>query len=236
MPKIIKMPPRLLDSVVLSGRRSRDFAPSHYRRSTEMEASTEEDDVAVQRARLETARSQAERIVSEAQIQAAALMREAQARGYADGRAEGLRMAEEQCKEHLDRLAELGKNALVDRDTMVRSAERELASLAVAIAAKLIRREISGDPSLVLSMVESALDKVGPTESIRIVVHPEDADLVKRSWPELRGTIAFGRDWEVVGDDRMERGGCLLETRGGKVDSRIETQLAEIADAFEVGP
>ncbi len=184
----------------------------------------------------EIARAKAEQIVTEAESSAADLRREASAQGYTEGMAEGLRVAQEQCEEYLDRIAELARRAAIDRESMVRSAERELASLAMEVAAKIIRKELATDPSIVLSMVENGLAKVAVGDTVRIMVHPEDAELVREKWAELRGAVAFGPNWEIVGDGRMERGGCVVETRGGMVDSRIEAQLAEIANAFEVTP
>ena len=185
---------------------------------------------------IQMAKDEAKAILSDAEAAAAAMKREAAAQGYSDGKAEGLKAAQEQCQEYLERIAELARRAAIDSESMIRSAEKELAALAMEIAAKVIQREVQTDPTIVLSMVENALGKVGEGHAVRIIVHPEDAELVRSKWSELRGVVAFGDNWEIVGDDRMERGGCIVETRGGLVDSRIETQLAEISDAFEVTP
>jgi len=184
----------------------------------------------------EIARAKADQIMAEAESNAVDLRMEASTQGYAEGMAQGLRAAQEQCQEYLERIAELARRAAIDREAMVRSAERDLASLAMEVAAKVIQRELSVDPSIVLSMVERALAKVAAGDSVRIMVHPEDAELVRDKWTEMRGAVAFGPNWEVVGDERMERGGCVVETRGGMVDSRIDAQLTEIANVFEVTP
>ncbi|MGI5836049.1 MAG: FliH/SctL family protein, partial [Chloroflexota bacterium] len=169
-----------------------------------------------------------------AEASAAALKRDAVIRGYNDGQAEGFRAAQEQCQEYLERIAELARRAAIDREGMIRSAEKELASLAIEIATKVIKQELQTEPSIVLTMVENALAKVGEGDSVKIIVNPEDAELVRAKWSELRGAVAFGDNWEIIGDEQMERGGCKVETRGGFVDSSIETQLAEITYAFEV--
>ncbi len=234
--------PRILKEASYSGRpievgrgRVQGFAPAYISAATAApDASNECEEEPPDPEQL--ARERVEAMLAEAEERAAALRRDAVAQGYADGKAEGLRAAQEQCQEYLERIAELARRAAIDRESIVRSAERELATLAVEIAAKVIRREVTTDPSIVLSMVESALGKVGSSDAVRIIVHPEDAELVRSKWSELQGAVAFGPNWEVVGDERMERGGCIVETRGGTADSRIETQLAEIASAFEVEP
>lgn len=234
--------PRIIKDVALSNKQavqvglqntrgfSPTFLPSKPASSgepTECECSKTED---VE----QLAKEQAEAILAEAEASAAALKREATIQGYSDGHAEGLQSAQEQCKEYLERIAELARRAAIDRESMFRSAEKELATLAMEIATKVIKRELQSDPSIVLSMVENALSKVGDGDIVRIIVHPEDAELVRSKWSELQGAVAFGPNWEIVGDEQVERGGCKVESRGGFVDSRIETQLAEIADVFEV--
>lgn len=235
MLRIVKTGHYRKDPVLLNGNRTRCFTPGGYQDPAGSGGSTQTEGIGPQEDLLETARAQADRILADAEAKAAEIVREALARGYADGKAEGLRVADEQCRGYLERIAELSRRAIVDREAMVRSAERELAALALEIAAKVIRREVSSDPTLVLSMVEYALEKVGSADSVRILVHPDDADLVREKWTELRGAVAFGSNWEVIGDDQVGRGGCMIETKGGNVDSRIDTQLAEIVAAFEVG-
>ncbi len=233
MSRIIKRADLQQDAVVVGNRRSTPFLPADFRDSQTPQPAAGED-VAGQRGRLETARSQAERILAEARSQALAITREAMARGYADGKAEGLREAAEMCRGYLERIAELARRATVDRYALVHSAEKETAALALAIAAKVIRREIHEDASVVLSIVQAALEKAVPGDSVRILVHPDDVDLLQEKWAELRGATLFGHQWEVAGDDRIERGGCFIETRSGSVDARIDAQLGHIAAAFEV--
>ena len=235
MPRIIKDASYSERPVEVGRGRARVFAPSYVSQATATsDGSDQRSEESADPERL--ARERIEAMLAEAEDRATALRRDAVAQGYADGKAEGLRAAQEQCQEYLERIAELARRAAIDRESMVRSAERELAALAIEIAGKVIRREVATDSSIVLSMVESALGKVGSGDAVRIVVHPEDAELVRSKWSELRGAVAFGPNWEIVGDERMERGGCIVETRGGTADSRIETQLAEIASAFEVDP
>ncbi len=235
MPKIIKTADYKDEPVVVANQRVRRFVAARFRDPLEAEADPNEEEAEHPASAVEAAEARAREILAEAEERAAAITRDAMARGYADGRAEGLRAAEDQCREHLERLAELARRASVDRESMVRSAEQELATLALEIASKVIRREVASDPTIVLSMVESAIEKVGTTDSVRILVNPEDADLVREKWLELRGAVAFESNWEVVGDGHVDRGGCIIETKSGMVDSRIEAQLAEIVTAFEVG-
>ncbi len=239
LPRIIKRANGSADVAPISGFTPVTFDAPPPEPVVLEDAESPEEEAAAREAAMEQLRAEADqearRIVAEAEAKAAAISRDAAARGYADGKREGLAAAREQMKEQLERIAELARRASIDREAMVRSTEQTLAALAVDIAAKVIRREIATNPSTVLGMVEAALEKVAADDWVRIMVNPEDADLVRDKWSELRGAVAYASNWEVVGDERVERGGCIIETKSGEVDSRIDTQLAEIVSAFEVG-
>jgi flagellar assembly protein FliH len=236
LPRIIKRADVSDTPVVVREKRGRGFVRAgldgHGTEEPVVEPQASEEEAVDPRA---LAMAQAAEILADAEARADAMVREAAARGYADGKEEGLKAAEEQTKGYLERLATLAKQAVIDREAMIRSAERELATLALEVASKVIRREVSCDPTVVLNVVEAALEKVGSTDSVKIVVHPEDAELVREKWAEMKGSVAFGPNWEVVADEWVERGGCLIETKNGTVDSRLEAQIAEIVSAFEVG-
>lgn len=229
---IIRSSDYLRDAVVVAGGRTRRFTPSHL--SGDAEKTYQEEDAAGQKAQLETARQQAERIVAEAEARVEAIEMEASARGYEEGLGQGLKAAEEQMSAQLESIAEMARRAVIDRDQMVRSAQRDLVALALAVAAKVIRREVAVDPSVVLSVVESALQRMPLETQARILVNPEDLDLVSARWTGLAGSISLGCEVEIAGDERVERGGCIIDSRGGMLDSRIETQLARIAESFEI--
>jgi flagellar assembly protein FliH len=229
---IIRASDYLSDVVVVAGGHTRRFTPTHLGGDDYIPPV---DEAAVQRAQLETAKEQAERIVAEAEAQVDSIVAEATARGFEVGLSEGQKAAEEESREYLQRLSNLITKAATDRETMIRSSERELSALAYAIAAKVIHREIATDPSVVLSMVESALQRMPIETRVRVLVHPDDLDFVRSRWLAGTSPASLGCEVEVASDERVDRGGCIIESRGGTVDSRIETQLARIADSLEAG-
>ena len=62
-------------------------------------------------------------------------------------------------------------------------------------------------------------------------MNPEDVAVVKQHWPENQPD-AQGRSWDVMPDDGVPAGGCLIDTPAGHVDARANTQLGRIKEAF----
>jgi flagellar assembly protein FliH len=159
----------------------------------------------------------------------------ARADGYREGFAAGLaRGREEGEAPSRDAVAILRKAAarLADeRAAVVAGAEKDLADLAIAIAARVIRREAAVDRDLVVRVVRDALHRVTPLEEIVVRLHPADAKMVRET-PTALEALREVRHFEIVGDRRVGRGGCLVEAGAGAIDARLETALEEIERAL----
>jgi flagellar assembly protein FliH len=103
-------------------------------------------------------------------------------------------------------------------------AERDAVKLAVAIARRILHREIAVDPEAVLGLVKAAFAKVEARETHRLRVSPADAALLH----EHRGKLNFPPALEIAADGALHPGSAIFETSRGELDASIDTQLAEI--------
>lgn len=115
------------------------------------------------------------------------------------------------------------------RDQYLAQVEREVVKLALAIAGRVLRREALMDPLLLAGAVRVALGQLADTTEVRLKVPASEHDL----WHEmLRLMPNLPLHPEVVADDMLSTGDCLLETRLGTVDLGVRSQLAEIERGF----
>lgn len=98
-------------------------------------------------------------------------------------------------------------------------AEREVVDLAFAVVKRILRREVTVDPTTVVAMVRTCIDEFAEAEVTKILVNPEDLELVRQY---------VGEGVAVSADAGIARGGALLETAQGRLDARIDSQLREI--------
>lgn len=165
--------------------------------------------------------------------QETALARE---RGIAEGRAagiaEGKAAAERQCREQFEelmlRLARTVEEIRQLRPRLRHEAEEDVVRLALAVARRVLHREITLDPAALRGIIRAALDGIDGRESVRIRVHPHTVEPLRRA-QEMVGPAA---PWDVVGDPNVAVGALLLETSRGDLDASLETQLAEIERGF----
>jgi flagellar assembly protein FliH len=118
------------------------------------------------------------------------------------------------------------------RRDLYRSAERRAMELALAVARKIVAREVQVQPEVVLSVVRKALERVAAADDIRIRVHPADLDYLEAYRRELAGLVENVDRIDLVADETTTRGGCLIETGMGGIDARIEKQLECVEALF----
>ncbi len=115
------------------------------------------------------------------------------------------------------------------------SAERELVGLALAIARRILRRELQVDAEAVLGLAKAALEKASLREVTGVRLHPALAAPVRAHLARIGAPQSI----EVRDDPSLEPGAVLVETVRGTIDASLETQLDEIgrglADAVGTG-
>lgn len=107
-------------------------------------------------------------------------------------------------------------------------AEQELVKLALAIARRILHRELTIDPGAMLGLVKAALGKIDMREIHRVRVHPEHAAMLKQHLERMGAP----RQLDVESDASLERGAAILETSRGILDASADTQLDEIERGF----
>ena len=144
---------------------------------------------------------------------------------YAKGLEEGLRAGEAAVQQQVNRLEQLMNalgNPFAELDEQV---EEELVKLAIAIVRQLVRREIRTDPGQVIAVVREAVAALPvSSRSIRLHLHPEDAVLVREAFSLSESE----KNWQIVDDPVLTRGGCKVVTESSQVDASLETRLAQI--------
>ena len=177
---------------------------------------------------IDEAHAEAARIVAEAEARAAEIEREASERAMLEAqsaaRAEAAAEIEPVRMQLAESLAEISRL----REQLAASAEHELVQLALEIAKKVVRREVTVDREIVISLVRLALLRFHNRAMATVRLHPDDYRFVMAN----REALGLENTITLVEDSTISRGGCLVETDIGDVDARIEQQFNEIERGF----
>jgi flagellar assembly protein FliH len=155
----------------------------------------------------------------------AAIEQEAFVKGYAQGERAGLDAATTRGQAMLRRLGETLQELTALRAEMIQRTERQVVQLSMAIAERVIHREISLDRGLLCAMARVALERLGEHASATIRLHPEDFAAV---------SAAPAADWsneqiKVIPDPMVSRGGCLVQSDFGFMDVDVAAQFRELS-------
>jgi type III secretion protein L len=164
--------------------------------------------------------AQAQGALAAAQQEAAQLV--AQARGEAARiREEAARQGREEALAEL--VGALG-SARGEYARLIRAAEGDMVELALGVAERLVRTRLEADPALMASLVAGVLERVRGKRQIVVWVHPADAAALEAARAGLVAEVE-GAALYLEADERVGRGGCVVETEAGRIDARLEIQL-----------
>jgi len=149
-----------------------------------------------------------------------AQLEEAHRRGFREGEA----AARAAVDAAVQKLAEAAGSLAAARARARREAEEDLLRLALAIARRIVHRELSVDPDAVAGLIRAALDKMQSQEIHRVRVHPDLEQPLRRALEQM----AAGKNVQVAADRGRQFGDVIFETQRGSLDASVETQLQEI--------
>ncbi|MDR3563807.1 MAG: FliH/SctL family protein [Negativicutes bacterium] len=179
-----------------------------------------------------TANFQAEAIAAAATEQAERLKREAVEEGHRLGYNDGLAQANKVIEEATDRAKAIIDEAAEQSARMFRSSEQQMVEIALAVARKILNRELADYQMTVLPLVKAALDKVRDQDRITIRVSPQDVETVQMVKSDLQSSLTRDGTITIATDDGLKSGDCVVETPYGAVDARIDSQLEIVETAL----
>ena len=151
-------------------------------------------------------------------------LREAREAGRREGETQGRQAAQTEIQPVLQRLSASIQQAADLRPRLRMQAESDLVKLSVAIARRIVNRELSTDPDAIGGLLRVGLDKLRMQELTRVRVHPDYLGAVREYLARSGGAAHV----ELIADPAQERGDVIFETNRGNLDVSVETQLREI--------
>jgi len=165
---------------------------------------------------------------TETQARLAALERDAFATAYAQGERAGLEAGTKRADAMLRRLADTLRELEELRRSMIRQTEQQVVQLGLAIAQRILRKEIAVDQDLMCAMARVALDRLGDAAPATIRLHPDDHAAIQA----LHGAGWAGTHVTILADPGVSRGGCLVESPFGFIDASVDAQFRVLEQAL----
>lgn len=202
---------------------------------------------------------QAQRVLAQAQSEAAQLHAQAiataqrdgeqiRAKAYEDGLAAGRDAALDTVRQEIsatvlqetrERFAQVeamlidGLRAFEqDKRRLLAEAEAGLITLALAVAERVCKHPVAASSETALANVRAVLTHVADDADPVLHVSPQDHASLAEALPKLVAELDGLSHVAVEADDAVSPGGCVLHTRHGQVDATLEMQLRRVAEAL----
>lgn len=200
---------------------------------------------------LDEARAEAQRIVAAAEREAESVARIRGEKAHAEGMREGRKAGEQRALEEA-RAAAIEKaradvastSAAIVRSfvafedarrRLLAEAESGILSVAIAVARRVCHLHAAQTPDAAIQVVRACLELIRHEGDVEVRLHPCDVEQMREIAPHLAAALDGINHISVVDDADLKRGDCLLRTRHGEIDARIDTQVDRIAAAL-LGP
>jgi len=159
---------------------------------------------------------------------AAQLDEEIYARGFAAGQQAAATAAQQETAMLAKKLASTLDDLVRVRDQMIRQTEKQMVQLALAVARRVVHREVSVDPTAMLTMMRVVLERVSDAARVSVRLNPADHQAVTAALADSPTSDQVA----VTADPRVPRGGCKVESEFGDIDAGVDAQIQEIARAL----
>lgn len=190
----------------------------------------------------EQTKADCEKIVYAANEQVADILDQAQREGHEEGVKQGRIDGEVAVKkEHADIIKQANDNAMKTlqlakeqtADYFIR-AEDDIVAIVMMAIEKILPQHFLDVPQVVLPVVREAIKYVRDQKEIKVHVEPESYELVLMARGEFQSMLTDGTAvLEIISDDTLRPGDCVIETPNGGVDARLLTQIELMKNAIQ---
>ena len=158
--------------------------------------------------------------------------KEAYALGLEEGREQAYQEMSEQLEQQFGVFSQtLGQlNNL--KQEMVAFNEAQILKMIFHMASKIAKKEIQEDPELILPLIKDCVTATQQSEEIKVFVSKEDFNFINTIKDKLGRDYDFLDKVELLESEKIQRGGCVVETNYGSVDGTIETRVKKLWDAM----
>ncbi len=156
-------------------------------------------------------------------------------RGFNEGKKEVKEFYEKEYTERITQKYKSVDNIVLQLESKIDEYEsvfeKLVIDLSVSIAEKIIKREINRE-TVINTILKESIKKVMGSNKVFVKLNPEDFKVINEESQEQFNSDSYNKI-KFEPEDRIEKGGCLVETEIGNVDARISSQLNEISKQLE---
>lgn len=172
---------------------------------------------------IKQAEAEQEQVKSETEI----IKKQAYDEGFNQGYADGTQKFQTEAADALKSLDTLAESSFEIKHNIVKSADMDIVELVIAIARKITSRAF--DENMLKEITLSAISQLKNREEVTIIVSPNLVENIIKLSEEFKQELPQVKNIKIIEDAALSTDGTIVETPLSRVDSRISSQIDEIA-------
>lgn len=153
-------------------------------------------------------------------------------KGFEEGRKKGVEEGRSCVRGVLKAFNEALSQIEKERKKFLERSEKDLIEIALAVAKKIIQKEVEVDREIIRKVAGQVLRKAMDSHMRKIVVrvNPKDWEALMQGKENIFPLDFSGQEisLEVEKDASIQSGGCIVETEKEIINASVESQLEEI--------
>ena len=156
-------------------------------------------------------------------------------KGFTDGQRSATERLENEYSEKLSNKYEEIKKKLIEFDNALneygKEFEKIVIELSLSISEKIVHREILKE-TIIDDVLKDSIRRVIGSNKVVVKLNPSDFEKINSESNNIFNDDSLSKiNFET--DDKIEPGGCFIETEIGNVDARIPSQFIELKKNLE---
>ncbi len=153
--------------------------------------------------------------------------------GEALGYQKGMEKAEQEYKEKLvifqNSLASSLENIQLFKEKILNNAKSDTLELAIMMTKKIIAREITLNPKVLISIIENSLQNIIAKDKLNIFLNKDDYEIIKNE----KFTFANAEKMVLTADSQLKRGEIRIESDLEQLNYSINENVNKLGDELK---
>ena len=155
---------------------------------------------------------------------------EAYKTGYEDGYKQGYVVITNELENKVKAVNDFVKCQFDLKSNIIKSSELDIINLVLAISKKVCTKSLELNPELLKLLTQNAIKELKDKENITIIVNPKLMEVINSVSERLKEEIPQLKNIKILEDNGISADGTIVESLLSRVDSRVKSQINEIAD------
>lgn len=128
----------------------------------------------------------------------------------------------------LNEIVKLKEDAINEYKKEIKDNEEQIVDLALDIAEKIINYEVNRSDDYIVSIVEDAVNRVANKKDVIVKLSTQDYYIIQANKKLLMSRVKGFGEVELVLDESLDVGNCLVDTPLGVIDGSIQVRMDNI--------